>query len=95
MPRSVSASVASSSAGVGIRSFVERLEPSQDRRGGGERELLADHLQDERSPEVARQAVEEAVGVQARLRVDQVRHPRVRRAQQLPPRRPPVGAASR
>ena len=74
---------------------VERLEPSQDRRGGGERELLADHLQDERSPEVAGQAVEEAVGVQGRLRVDQVRHPRVRHAQQLAPGRPPVGAASR
>ena len=66
----------------------ERLEPGEDRRRGRERELLADHLQHERSPQVARQAVEQTVGVQARFRVDQFRHPRVRRAQQRPPGSP-------
>ena len=41
----------------------EGLEPGEDRRGGRKRELLSDHLQHERSPQVARQAVEETVGV--------------------------------
>jgi len=43
---------------------VQRLEPAQDRAGGCARELLPDHLKHQRSPQVARPAVEERVGVE-------------------------------
>ena len=79
--------MASSSIGGRQPAALQRVEPAEDRGGGGERELLPDHLQHERSPQVARQSVEEAVGVEPRLRLHQRRHPGIRRAQQLA--RPP------
>ena len=92
MPRSVVGVGREQLGRCGQPAAVQRIEPGQDRRGGCQRELLADHLDHERTPQVARQAVEQAVGIQRGVGVDEHRHPRIRRAQHARGR-PPSGPA--
>ena len=72
---------------------MQRLEPRQDRRGGRERELLADHLDHQRAPQVARQAVRAGCRDRARGRRRRARpcadRPRAAARGRPPSDRPP------